>query len=226
MPGFLSHGKGVPLLLSPEYSGINKGQRVPDRSKTAHRKPLVKCFQAMTEHVHSSSREKQTINGEEEEQGCRVHLGYPCNSGLWSWAQVYMVVLSRVPMSNSLHNLLGWLGFFVTNHMVPYIQLLEGSLKTNTSSITTVSKYGRFKILFQDRSCCCCCKVASVMSDSVRPRRRQPTRLPRPWGSPGQNTGVGCRHDASLTQMLEVYRQQLHLSKRQTKLIEKKTNVS
>ena len=36
--------KGVPLLLIPEYSGINKGQRVPDRSKTAHRKPLVKCF--------------------------------------------------------------------------------------------------------------------------------------------------------------------------------------
>ena len=44
MPGFLSTRKGVPLLLIPEYSGINKGQRVPDRSKTAHRKPLVKCF--------------------------------------------------------------------------------------------------------------------------------------------------------------------------------------
>ena len=30
------------------------------------------------------------------------------------------------------------------------------------------------------------------MSDSVWPHRRQPTRLPRPWGSPGKNTGVGC----------------------------------
>ena len=30
------------------------------------------------------------------------------------------------------------------------------------------------------------------MSDSVRPHRWQPTRLPRPWGSPGKNTGVGC----------------------------------
>ena len=30
------------------------------------------------------------------------------------------------------------------------------------------------------------------MSDSVRPHRRQPTRLPHPWGSPGKNTGVGC----------------------------------
>ena len=30
------------------------------------------------------------------------------------------------------------------------------------------------------------------MSDSVRPHRRQPTGLPRPWDSPGKNTGVGC----------------------------------
>ena len=29
------------------------------------------------------------------------------------------------------------------------------------------------------------------MSDSVQPHRRQPTRLPRPWDSPGKNTGVG-----------------------------------
>jgi len=30
------------------------------------------------------------------------------------------------------------------------------------------------------------------MSDSVRPHTRQPTRLPRPWNSPGKSTGVGC----------------------------------
>ena len=30
------------------------------------------------------------------------------------------------------------------------------------------------------------------MSDSVQPHRRQPTRLPRPWDSPGKNTGAGC----------------------------------
>ena len=27
---------------------------------------------------------------------------------------------------------------------------------------------------------------------TVRPHRRQPTRLPSPWDSPGKNTGVGC----------------------------------
>ena len=37
MPGFLSPGRGLPLLLIKE-------QRIPDRSKTAHRKPPVKCF--------------------------------------------------------------------------------------------------------------------------------------------------------------------------------------
>ena len=30
------------------------------------------------------------------------------------------------------------------------------------------------------------------MSDSVWSHRRQPTRLPGPWDSPGKNTGVGC----------------------------------
>ena len=30
------------------------------------------------------------------------------------------------------------------------------------------------------------------MSNSVRPHRRQPTRLPHPWDSTGKNTGVGC----------------------------------
>ena len=32
----------------------------------------------------------------------------------------------------------------------------------------------------------------SVVSDSLRPRGLQPTRLLCPWDSPGKNTGVGC----------------------------------
>ena len=27
---------------------------------------------------------------------------------------------------------------------------------------------------------------------TLQPHRRQPTRVPRPWDSPGNNTGVGC----------------------------------
>ena len=38
----------------------------------------------------------------------------------------------------------------------------------------------------------CCCWVASVVSDSMRPHKQQPTRLPHPWDPLGKNTGVGC----------------------------------
>ena len=39
------------------------------------------------------------------------------------------------------------------------------------------------------------------MSDFMRPHKRQPTNLPRPWDSPGKNTGVGCHF---LLQCMEV----------------------
>ena len=47
-------------------------------------------------------------------------------------------------------------------------------------------------LFFLVPNCCCCCCVSSVVSNSVRPHRQQPTRLPCPWDSPGKNTGVGC----------------------------------
>ena len=34
--------------------------------------------------------------------------------------------------------------------------------------------------------------TCQFLVDSLRPYRWQPTRLPRPWDSPGKNTGVGC----------------------------------
>ena len=34
--------------------------------------------------------------------------------------------------------------------------------------------------------------LSSVVSDSLRPHRWQPTRLCHRWDSPGKNTGVGC----------------------------------
>ena len=35
-------------------------------------------------------------------------------------------------------------------------------------------------------------RACSVVSDSLQPHGRQPTRLLYPWDSPGKNTGVGC----------------------------------
>ena len=39
---------------------------------------------------------------------------------------------------------------------------------------------------------CCAVLSHSVVSDSVRPRGLQPSRLLCPWDSPGKNTGVDC----------------------------------
>ena len=63
--------------------------------------------------------------------------------------------------------------------------------KVNFENLVNFTPWSKAEIPFIH--CCCCCRqVASVVSDSVRPHRWQPTRLPRPWDSPGKNTGVGC----------------------------------
>ena len=66
-----------------------------------------------------------------------------------------------------------------TNHL----QALLGNKKRDPRSHLTYQ---------MGHCCCCCCYVTSVVSNSVRPHRQQPTRLPCPWDSPGKNTGVGC----------------------------------
>ena len=69
---------------------------------------------------------------------------------------------------------------YIYSERIPSIKLMNTSITSH--------------IYFFVFSCCCCCfcQVASVVSDSVRPHRRQPTRLPCPWDFPGKNTGVGC----------------------------------
>ena len=62
-------------------------------------------------------------------------------------------------------------------------------------SVKWYSHFGRQFINFlqhQTHSYHAAAAVASVVSDSVRPHRRQPTRLLCPWYSPVKNTGVGC----------------------------------
>ena len=61
-----------------------------------------------------------------------------------------------------------------------------------TSLTSTILEARKPLPSFPNAGCCCCCSLGSVVSDSVRPHRRQPTRLPRPWDSSGKNTGVGC----------------------------------
>ena len=61
--------------------------------------------------------------------------------------------------------------------------------KQPLNCLQSVDKLKKKKWLSLNGYCCC---ITSVVSDSVEPRRQQPTRLPRPCDSPGKNTGVGC----------------------------------
>ena len=73
----------------------------------------------------------------------------------------------------------------------------QGTSSLSQEETATVSSYhtlytsGSFHC-FRRGHAAAAAAVASVVSDSVRPHRWQPTRLPRPWDSPGKNTGVGC----------------------------------
>ena len=92
-------------------------------------------------------------------------------TGTLCWCQE---VLSPVPSRSS--------------HCVPP---MEDSLEAVNFCDFTNTARALFLCRFQKETCCCC-QVTSVVSDSVRPHRWQPTRLPCPWDSPGKNTGVGC----------------------------------
>uniref|UniRef100_A0A8C0AC82 RNA-directed DNA polymerase n=1 Tax=Bos mutus grunniens TaxID=30521 RepID=A0A8C0AC82_BOSMU len=90
------------------------------------------------------------------------------------------------------------------NCELPYIQAGfrkgRGTRDQIANICWIIKKIREFKI----NICCCCCCVASVVSDSVRPHRQQPTRLPHPWDSPGKNTGVSCHF---LLQCMKVKRE-------------------
>ena len=63
----------------------------------------------------------------------------------------------------------------------PFLNFSAGSNLSLTRSCTTI----RASLTATAKSLQSCL--------TLRPHRRQPTRLPRPWDSPGKNTGVGYR---------------------------------
>ena len=92
--------------------------------------------------------------------------------------------------------------FLAAQHSSFFVQMIPSNFVLLASTLQTNQKSGSYlrfhthlimMILYSKYlSCHCCCQVASVVSDFVRPQRRQPTRLPCPWDFPGKNTGVGC----------------------------------
>ena len=77
----------------------------------------------------------------------------------------------------------------VTREPVAAAPLTRSAMRTISSR--DLGQVGGRSVLWTvcQRSCCCRCQVASAVSDSVWPHRRQPTRLLRPWDSPGRSTG-------------------------------------
>ena len=77
--------------------------------------------------------------------------------------------------------------------VIIFVYVIHLEFKISYSSVPVIQFKGTFPWLKKIwvMMSCCCCKVTSVVCDSVRPHRRQLTRLPHPWDSPGKNTGVG-----------------------------------
>ena len=120
-------------------------------------------------------------------------LENPRDSGVW-WAAVYGIAQSQTPLkqlssSSSMSKL--WELVILSNHLIlSHLLRLLSSMVPSMKVFSNVSalrirwpKYSLLLLLLQ---------VASVLSNSVQPHRGQPTRLPRPWDSPGKNTGAGC----------------------------------
>ena len=73
--------------------------------------------------------------------------------------------------------------------MILYIENPKDSTRKLLELINEYSKVAGYKINTQKSLAFL---YTAVVSDSVGPHRRQPTRLPHSWDFPGKNTGVGC----------------------------------
>ena len=105
----------------------------------------------------------------------------------WLWKWVKVKLLSHVRLSVTLWTVAYQASWTMGFSKQEYWSRLPFPSPDYGSEFPTTGMPNRYEHI-----CCCCCYVASVVSNSVRPQRRQPTRLSRPWDSPGRNTGVGC----------------------------------
>ena len=72
----------------------------------------------------------------------------------------------------------------------PLFMSRESSQPKDQTQVSCIA--GRFFTVWATKEALLLLLLSCFVSDSVQPHRWQPTRLPRPWDSPGKNTEVGC----------------------------------
>ena len=149
----------------------------------------------MTERLHFHFPLSCIGEGNDNPLQCSC-LENPRDRGAW-WAAVYGVTqsrtrLKRLSSSSSIH--------LTSPRLTEEYRSLNGVLSLNQMGTLAILTNMHIFLpsspflydAYAKYLCCCCCSAASVVSDSVWPHRRQPTRLLRPWDSQGKSTGVGC----------------------------------
>ena len=113
--------------------------------------------------------------------------------GAW-WAMVHRVTKSQTRLSN-------W-ACMHTPRTIP-----GGSLSGSSEGLWQRGKGGArtYKSFYWKKKCnqsiAAAAKSLQLCPTLCDPHRRQPTKLPHPWDSPGKNTGMGCH---LLLQRMEV----------------------
>ena len=79
------------------------------------------------------------------------------------------------------------------NHRIVHGSNMGGDFKESQSKQHMGTARSRNALRDKEVSSAAAAAAKSLQScPTLRSQRRQPTRLPRPWNSPGKNTGVGC----------------------------------
>ena len=81
-------------------------------------------------------------------------------------------------------------GYLYCFHILAIVNNAVMSIRVPVSF--QISAFGFFRYILAVELLGNMVAAAAKSLQSVQPHRWQPTRLPRPWDSPGKNTGVGC----------------------------------
>ena len=133
---------------------------------------------------------RKILCGEEEVASC---------SSILAWQIPWTEELGRLQSMGSQrvgHD--QWLNACTHTHICVYT--LNNQVTRGVDTVSTLCSHSHwfaslsslFQKLRKYSKCMHACSVASVVSNSVRSRGLQPTRLFCPWNSSGKNTGMDC----------------------------------